>query len=171
MRHCGNDRGAFAIPGILKLAIALAILGVLGYDTFFTIAAHLKTENNAQNAAYAASAAWTNAEGTQRSAETAFEAAVTYLQGIEPADCASELAASARQQPPGSVPVGCDYLCTGASNQVALCGNHGAFTVDSDGTVHLVLRRVAKTLVFGHIGFMHGLLVAYEHGDANESQD
>jgi hypothetical protein len=170
MRHCGNDRGAFAVPGIVKWAIALAIFGLLGYDTFFTIATHLKTENDAQNAAYAASTAWTDAQGV-RNAEVAFQAAVVYLQGIEPSDCAGELAASAMQQAPGVIPVGCDYICTGAANQAAECGTHGLFSVDDDGTVHLVLRRQAKTLLFGHLSFMHGLLVAYEQGDANETQD
>lgn len=170
MRHCGNDRGAFAVPGIVKWAIALAIFALLGYDTFFTIAVHLKTENDAQNAAYAASTAWTNAEGTERSAEVAFQAAVVYLEGIQPSVCDRELAASAMQQAPGVIPVGCEYVCTGAANQATECGTHGAFSVDDDGTVHLVIRRQAKTILFGHLGFMHSLLVAYEHGDANVTQ-
>jgi hypothetical protein len=171
MRHCGNDRGAVAVPGIVKWAIALAIFALLGYDTFFTIATHLKTENDAQNAAYAASNAWTNADVSQRSAEVAFQAAVVYLEGIDPSDCAKELAASAMQQSPGAIPVGCDYICTGATNQALECGSHGLFSVDEDGTVHLVIRKQAKTLLFGHLGFMHSMLVAFEQGDANETQD
>jgi hypothetical protein len=67
--------------------------------------------------------------------------------------------------------VGCDYLCTGAGNQTLECGTHGLFSVDEDGTVHLVIRKQAKTVLFGHLGFMHSLLVAYEQGDANETQD
>jgi hypothetical protein len=171
MRHCGNDRGAFAVPGIVKWAIAIAIFGLLGYDTFFTIATHLKTENDAQNAAYAASAAWTNADPEQRNATVAFQAAVVYLEGTQPANCSDELAASMKQQPPTSIPVGCDYLCTGAANQTLDCGTHGLFSVDEDGTVHLVIRKQAKTLLFGHLGFMHSMLVAFEQGDANETQD
>ncbi|HVU62197.1 MAG TPA: hypothetical protein VG899_16090 [Mycobacteriales bacterium] len=171
MRHCGNDRGAFAIPGIVKIAVALAVLGLLGYDTFFTIATHLKAESDAQNAAYAASQAWFNADGSDKSANTAFQAALVYLAGNQPADCRNELTAEATLSPPGDIPLGCDYLCTGASNQAAECGNSGEFTVDQDGTVHLVIRRQAKTLLFGHLGFMHSLLVAYEHGDANQEED
>jgi hypothetical protein len=171
MRHCGNDRGAIAVPGVVKWAIAIAILGLLGYDTFFTIATHLKAENDAQNAAYAASQAWFDADGTDRSANTAFQAALVYLAGNQPADCRGELTAEANLSPPGVIPLGCDYLCTGASNQVAACGKSGSFTVDEDGTVHLVVRRQAKTLLFGHLGFMHSMLVAYEHGDANQEED
>jgi hypothetical protein len=144
---------------------------VLGYDTFFTIATHLKTENDAQNAAYAASQAWFNAQGQDRDANTAYQAALVYLAGVQPAECRTELTAEASQAPAGVIPKGCDYLCTGASNQTALCGSSGGFTVDADGTVHLVVRREAKTLVFGHLGFMHSLLVAYEHGDANQEAD
>jgi hypothetical protein len=169
MRHCDSDGGAFAVPGIVKIAIAMAVLGVLGYDGFFTVATHLKTENDAQNAAYAASAAWQDAAANTRTAEVAYQAAVTYLASNQPSDCMDELTESAKGVVPSSIPVGCDFICTGASNQSQLCGSHGSFTVDPTGTVHLIIRRQAKTLVFGHIGFMHSLLVAYEAGDANQA--
>lgn len=164
----GSDHGAIGVPGIVKLAVAFAVLGVLGYDTFVTIATHLKAENDAQNAAFAASTAWENAREARDNpgATTAYEAAIQYLAGQQGAGCAKSYQGQAA---PNSVPLGCDYLCTGASDQAALCGTHGAFSVDPDSTVHLVVRREAKTLVFGHLGFMHSLLVAYEHGDANQS--
>jgi hypothetical protein len=42
-----------------------------------------------------------------------------------------------------------------------------SFAIDPDGTVHLLVTRTAKTLVFGHIGFLRHYTVATEHGDAN----
>lgn len=168
----GSDEGAVGLPGIVKIAIALAVLGVLGYDTAVTIATHLKAESDAQDAAYAASQAWSNAnvDNTPQDAGTAYQAAIQYMIGNESAKCTAELQADATQTAPASIPAGCDYLCTGASTQVAVCGKHGTFMIDQDGTVHLVVRRVAKTLVFGHLGFMHSLLTAYEHGDASIDQ-
>jgi hypothetical protein len=141
----GSDHGAIGVPGIVKIAVALGVLGVLGYDTFVTIATHLKAESDAQNAAYAASQQWF--ESTDHSAQTAYNAAAQYIQANDPSD----------------------HVCAGDTDPV--CGKHGLFTVDPDGTVHLVVRREAKTLVFGHLGFMHNLLIAYEQGDANQRQD
>ncbi|HWC35541.1 MAG TPA: hypothetical protein VG650_12035 [Mycobacteriales bacterium] len=172
----GNEQGALGVSGMVKLAVAFAVLGVLGYDTFVTIATHLKAENDAQNAAYAASQAWYDAgstassNGPSQTPQTAFQAAASYLAGNESAKCAAPLTAEVNTSatPPASIPVGCDYLCVGMPNQAALCGSHGTFSVDPDSTVHLVVRRQAKTLVFGHLGFMHSLLVAYEHGDAGQ---
>lgn len=171
MRDCREDRGAFEVPGLVKLVLALGVLGLLGYDGFVTVATHLKAESDAQNAAYAASQAWFAAQPADRSADTAYQAAIVYLAGKQPAQCRDALEAEAKQLPPGSIPDGCEYICTGASNQQAMCGKHGAFSVDADGTVHLVVRRQAKTLVFGHLGFMHNTLIAYEHGDANQEKD
>jgi hypothetical protein len=171
MRRCGDDRGAISVPWYVKLAVTVGVLGVLGYDGFVTVATHLKAENTAQNAAYAASKAWTDAQGSSRSPSIAFQGAISYLAGEDPARCDSELTANSQLQAPGVIPLGCDYLCTGAVNQRAVCGTHGLFSVDDTGTVHLVIRRQASTLVFGHLGFMHNMLVAFEQGDANSSQD
>lgn len=159
------------MPGVVKWALALGVLGVLGYDGFMTVATHLKASSDAQNVAYAASSQWTNAEGPQRTAMVAYQGAVSYLVANEPERCQSELSGLAKQAAPGVIPIGCEYLCTGAANQVSVCGTHGAFSVDDNGTVHLVLRRQAKTLVFGHLGFLHNELIAYGHGDANVTQD
>jgi hypothetical protein len=174
MRHCDRDRGALEIPGIVKIAIAIAVLVPLGYDGFVTVATHLKTESDAQNAAYAASTAWENTTGTgssPKNAQTAFQAALTYLAANGSSGCTKELTAESQGAVAGLIPEGCDYVCADIPSQSTVCGSHGLFMVDADGTVHLVLRRQAKTLIFGHLGFMHSLLVAYEQGDANQSQD
>lgn len=41
------------------------------------------------------------------------------------------------------------------------------FTVDPDGTVHLLVRRRANSIVFKRIGPLRQYTVAIEHGDAN----
>jgi hypothetical protein len=41
------------------------------------------------------------------------------------------------------------------------------FTVDPDGTIHLLLRHTAHTVLFSHIGPLRHLTVTTEHGDAN----
>jgi hypothetical protein len=148
MRGGGKIRGALGIPWWVKLAVALGVFGVLGYDTFVTIATHLKAENDAQNAAYAASSAWSNAaDSNDRTAMSAYQVAAQYLATNDPAD----------------------HLCAGDTDP--LCLGKGAFSVDPDSTVHLVVRRQAKTLIFGHLGFMHNLLIAYESGDADSNKD
>jgi hypothetical protein len=173
MRITSRGGGGFAVPGFVKVAIAIGVLGLLGYDGFVTVATHLKAESDAQNAAYAASQAWENAASgpTQRSAQTAYQAALVYLAQNGSSSCTNELTAESQGTAPGIIPDGCDYVCTGAANQTTLCGSHGLFAVDADGTVHLIVRRQAKTLIFSHLGFMHSLLDAYEQGDANQSQD
>ncbi|HVS67032.1 MAG TPA: hypothetical protein VHE56_00660 [Mycobacteriales bacterium] len=171
MRLC-SDEGAIGVPGIVKIGIALAVFGLLGYDTFFTIATHLKAEDVAQNAAYAGSQAWdaTSGSGDTHNAATAYDGVIQYLLTNEPAKCRDELTSDASQAVPATIPAGCDYVCTGAKTQAPICGSHGTFMVDSDGMVHLVIRREAETLVFKHLGFMHSMLTAYEHGDASTDQ-
>jgi hypothetical protein len=41
------------------------------------------------------------------------------------------------------------------------------FTIDADGTVHLLVRRKARTVLLNHIGPLKQYEVAVEHGDAN----
>lgn len=41
------------------------------------------------------------------------------------------------------------------------------FTVDSDGTIHLLVQHTARTIVFSRIGALKHLTVVTEHGDAN----
>jgi hypothetical protein len=55
----------------------------------------------------------------------------------------------------------------------ALAGTPGdnvlqqGFTVDADGTVHLLVRDTALSLVLSHIGPLRHYTVVTEHGDAN----
>jgi hypothetical protein len=58
MRATGSDRGAVRVGYITKLAVALAIVGVFGYDGVSIMAVHLATSSDANNAADAASANW-----------------------------------------------------------------------------------------------------------------
>jgi hypothetical protein len=170
MRIRGNDRGALGVPGMLKIAVALGVLGVLGYDGFVTVATHLKAENDAQNAAFAASQTLENAadDGNRSDPVVAYEGALTWLAENQPSKCTDELRTQAERGVPAAIPRGCDFLCTGSDDQQVLCNTHGLFNVDPDGTVHLVVRREANTLVFSHLGFMHRFLVAYEQGDAKQ---
>jgi hypothetical protein len=128
MRSLAGDRGAIRVVTLTRLLVILAIVGVLGYDTFACMSTHVSTENDAQNAAFAASQAWHN----NPNIDQAYQAAVT------------ELASNPAEK----------VLTTG-------------FTVDPDGTVHLVVVRKAKTILFGHIGGLKSWVVATEHGDAN----
>jgi hypothetical protein len=41
------------------------------------------------------------------------------------------------------------------------------FTVDSNGTIHLILRRRADSILLGHISSLRHYTMAIEHGDAN----
>ena len=41
------------------------------------------------------------------------------------------------------------------------------FSVDADGTIHLLVRHTAHTIVFSRIGPLKHLTVTTEHGDAN----
>jgi hypothetical protein len=57
--------------------------------------------------------------------------------------------------------------------ETAIAGNAGEkvltrdFSVDPDGTIHLLLRHTVKTVVFNRIGPLRHLTTAIEHGDAN----
>jgi hypothetical protein len=58
MRATGTDRGAVRVGYVTKLAVALAIIGVFGYDGVSILAVHVTTSTDASNAADAASANW-----------------------------------------------------------------------------------------------------------------
>ena len=128
-RGRSSDRGAMRVMTLTRLFAAMAVLGVAGFDTFACMNDHVKTEDQAQDAAYAASQEWLNTKNIY----DAYDAAVATLKSESPAD---KLIRS-------------------------------SFTIDPDGTVHLVVTRTAKTLVVGHIGFLKHYAVASEHGDDN----
>jgi hypothetical protein len=58
MRATGTDIGAVRVGYVTKLAVALAIIGVFGYDGVSVLAVHISTSTDADNAADAASANW-----------------------------------------------------------------------------------------------------------------
>lgn len=41
------------------------------------------------------------------------------------------------------------------------------FSVDTDGTIHLLVRHTVRTIVFSRVGPLKHLAVTTEHGDAN----
>ena len=56
--------------------------------------------------------------------------------------------------------------------QESLAGKHDTvltqdFSVDNDGTIHLLVRHTVHTILFGNIGPLKHLAVVTEHGDAN----
>jgi Tfp pilus assembly protein PilX len=128
MRSLREDRGAMRLVTLTRLVVILGIIGVLGYDTFACMSTRVSTENDAQNAAFAASQAWHNTQNIDQ----AYQAAVTEV-----------------------------------ANNPGETVEQTGFTVDPDGTVHLILDRTAKTIVFAHIGFLKHWTAASEHGDSN----
>jgi hypothetical protein len=58
MRATGTDCGAVRVGYVTKLAVALAVIGVFGYDGVSVLAVHVATSSDAANAADAASANW-----------------------------------------------------------------------------------------------------------------
>jgi hypothetical protein len=127
MRTNGDDRGAVRLTTMVWLVAVLAILGVCGFDAASIISTRVNTENDAQTAAYAASASWHSTQNL----DTAYQAAVTSLAGKG------------------------DTVLT----------HH--FTIDPDGTVHLLVRRRAHSVVLDHIKSLRHLSLAVESGDAN----
>jgi hypothetical protein len=81
-RRAINDRGAMRVMTVTKVVVAMAVLGVFGYDTVACMADHAKTEDNAQDAAYAASQSWLNTKNIY----VAYAAAQTTLKTENPAD-------------------------------------------------------------------------------------
>jgi hypothetical protein len=128
MRSLAGDRGAIRLVTLTRVVVLFAIVGIFGYDTFAVMSTRVSTENDAQNAAFAASQAWHN----NPNIDQAYQAAVTQLAG-------------------------------NTDEKVLTTG----FTVDPDGTVHLVVERKAKTVLYSHIGAMKNWVLATEHGDAN----
>jgi uncharacterized protein (UPF0333 family) len=126
-------RSLMRLVTITRLVVILAIIGVVGYDAFSCMSTRVNTENDAQNAAFAASQAWHDYAGNSGVAlQLAYQAAVAAVidnkaETVQPTD----------------------------------------FTVDADGTVHLIIDRTAKTVVFHRIGLLKHWVTVAEHGDAN----
>jgi hypothetical protein len=77
MRSTGNDGGAVRLATFTWLFAVLAIIGVFGFDGFSILSTRVTTENDAQTAAYAASAAWHSSQNLNG----AYAAAVASLDG------------------------------------------------------------------------------------------
>jgi hypothetical protein len=127
MRTAHNDHGAMRTATVTWVVIVMAIVGVLGYDGFGIMTNNVHTEDNAQDAAFAASQSWHH----DPNLNLAYQAAVTSLVG---------------------------------TGDKVLTKN---FTVDPDGTIHLLVRHTVQTVVFSRVGALRHYTVAVEHGDAN----
>jgi hypothetical protein len=130
MRTSGRDRGAVRLATMTWLVVVLGVVGIFAFDAVSVMSTRVSAQNDAQNAAYAASSEWHNSN--HHNVEAAYQAAVASLAGKK----------TERVLPRD-------------------------FTIASDGTVHLLLRATARTIVFGHIGALRHLTVAVESGDAN----
>jgi hypothetical protein len=124
-----RDTGLLQIGWMARLLVALAVLGVIGYDGVAVVVAHVKGEDDAQNAAQAASQAWV----ATHNVTGAFAAAQQAVAG------------------------GNDHIL------------RRGFSIDSDDTVHLLLRRSATTLLMGRIGPLKKYTVVTVHGDENDN--
>jgi hypothetical protein len=69
-----DDRGAMRVVTITKLLVVMVILGVCGYDTFAIMATRVHTEDDAQNAAYAASSTWNSTKNINEAYQSAVAA-------------------------------------------------------------------------------------------------
>jgi Flp pilus assembly protein TadG len=123
-----DEHGFMRVMTLTKLVVFLAIVGVFGFDGFSIMSNNVSTENDAQDAAYAASQEWHTSNGNLNEA---YQAAIQAVAG---------------------------------KGETVLTQN---FTVDPDGTIHLLLRRTAHTVVFDKIGPLKHLTVTTQHGDAN----
>jgi hypothetical protein len=82
MRTAGNDRGAVRASYITKLAVALAIIGVLGYDSVAVIATRISTEGDASNVANLASENWQNTKNVTDAYAAAVQAAAPHHETV-----------------------------------------------------------------------------------------
>jgi hypothetical protein len=129
MRTSGKDRGAARLQTMTWLVVVLAIVGLCAYNVVSVISARVSTEDDAQDAAYAASNAW----HATPSVDVAYQAAAASIAG---------------------------------KGETILTHQ---FSVDPDGTVHLVLRKPVRNIFMSHIGSLRKYTVAIEHGDANSN--
>ena len=112
MNPTPRDSGSIVIGWLARLIVVVAIAGVVLFDVISITAGHIGAEDDASQAATAASADYR----ANHSVQSAYNAAVD------------------------SLPSSSETILT-----------HG-FVIDSDGTVHLLLRRTIKTVLCSHIG-------------------
>lgn len=123
-----QDDGGIVVGWLVKLALALSVFGLAGFDAVAVGVAHLNATDDASTAASAAASAW-HLEHNYKSAVAAAEDSVTNL---------------AEEIVPDSV------------------------VIDSDGTVHLKLRREITTAVMNHIGPLKRYTVVVVDGEASQ---
>jgi hypothetical protein len=121
-----RDRGSIVVGWLGKIAITLAIVGVALFDGVSVGVAHMNAQDDANAAASAANAEWSQTHDIQG----AYNAAVDSISN---------------------------------SDETVLTKG---FTIDQDGTVHLVLRRTATTLVMAKIGPLKKYTVFTVQGEA-----
>jgi hypothetical protein len=121
-----RDRGSIVIGWLGKIAVTLTVVGVALFDGVSVGIAHMNAQDDANTAAVAANAEWTQSHNIQ----SAYDAAA------------------------GAVSNGDETVLT------------KGFTIDADGTVHLVLRRTATTLVMAKIGPLKKYTVFTVQGEA-----
>jgi hypothetical protein len=127
MRTSGRDRGAARMITITWLVVVLGVVGIFVFDGVSIMSTRVSTEDDAQNAAFAASSEW----HIKPNVEDAYLAAQNSL--------------------------------SGKGEKVLTRG----FSISNDGTVHLLVRRTANTVVLGRIKAFRHLTIAVESGDAN----
>lgn len=72
-----RDTGQVQLGWMTRLVVVLGIVGVFGYDGFSILSTHIKGEDDAQNAAQAASTVWVQTHSIQAT----YQAAVGYVAG------------------------------------------------------------------------------------------
>lgn len=121
-----RDRGSIVVGWLGKIAVALAVTGVVLFDGVSVGVAHMNAQDDANSAAVAANAEWQQSHNIQN----AYNAAADAL-----------------------------------SNSDETILTRG-FSIDANGTVHLVLRRTATTLVMAKIGPLKKYTVFTVQGEA-----
>jgi hypothetical protein len=82
MRATGTDRGAVRVGYITKLTVALAVVGVFGYDGVSILAVHIATQTDANNAADAASENWQATHNVTLAYQAASASAATHHERV-----------------------------------------------------------------------------------------
>ena len=77
MRTSGRDRGAARLTTITWLVVVLGVIGVFVFDGVSVMSSRVSAQDDAQNAAFAASSEW----HITPNVEDAYQAAVNYLGG------------------------------------------------------------------------------------------
>jgi hypothetical protein len=122
-----RDSGSIVVGWLTKVAIAVAVVGVMLFDVLSVTAANLGASDDASQAATVAQAEWRNSHDVQVAYDAAVESLPSDSESISPS----------------------------------------SFRIDPDGTVHLVVRRDAKTVLVRHIGPLKHYANVHASGEAS----